>query len=48
MSITVLHKFTENVPTLKEHKGNDLFYCDSEHLCLYFVAGEEMDHGSNL
>lgn len=25
-----------------------LFYCETEHLCLYYVAGEEMDHGSKL
>lgn len=27
---------------------NQGFYCATEHTCLYYVAGEEMDHGSNL
>ena len=27
---------------------NQGFYCETEHTCLYYVAGEEMDRGSNL
>lgn len=27
---------------------NQGFYCETEHICLYCVAGEEMDHGPNL
>jgi len=27
---------------------NQGFYCETERTCLYYVAGEEVDHGSNL